>query len=42
MDWKLVEHFLPFGGVRIEDDVVCTADGPRDLTRPYIEGPRGV
>lgn len=42
VDWKLVEHFLPFGGVRIEDDVVCTADGPRDLTRPYIEGPRGV
>jgi Xaa-Pro dipeptidase len=41
VDWPLVDHLTPHGGVRIEDNVVCTARGPRDLTRPLIEGPRG-
>ncbi len=42
IDWRLVDRLLPHGGVRIEDNVVCNGDGPRDLTRSLIEGPRGV
>jgi Xaa-Pro dipeptidase len=42
IDWKLVDRLAGCGGVRIEDNVVCTAGGSRDLTRPLIEGPRGV
>nr|WP_295081668.1 Xaa-Pro dipeptidase [uncultured Roseateles sp.] len=34
VDWSLVAHLSRFGGVRIEDDVVCSADGaPENLTR---------
>jgi len=33
VDWARVETFLPCGGIRIEDDVLCTADDPRNLTR---------
>lgn len=33
VDWDKVEAFRPFGGVRIEDDVVCTGDTPVNLTR---------
>lgn len=36
-DWQLIDRLLPLGGVRIEDDVLCTADGFEDLTRKYIE-----
>ena len=36
-DWKLIDELLPLGGVRIEDDVYCTADGYEDLTRRFIE-----
>lgn len=35
--WDLIEELLPLGGVRIEDDVLCTADGYEDLTRRFIE-----
>jgi Xaa-Pro dipeptidase len=35
-DWKLVDQLAPFGGVRVEDDVLVTADGFRNLTRPLI------
>jgi hypothetical protein len=28
-----VDAFRPFGGIRIEDDVVCTDDAPLNLTR---------
>jgi hypothetical protein len=28
-----IEHFRQFGGIRIEDDVVCTAGAPENLTR---------
>lgn len=42
VDWKMVEHLAPFGGVRIEDDVYCTEFGPEDLTRRYIPGPRDL
>ncbi|MEO6263910.1 MAG: Xaa-Pro dipeptidase [Luteimonas sp.] len=33
VDWTRVDAFRPFGGIRIEDDVVCTEDVPVNLTR---------
>jgi Xaa-Pro dipeptidase len=33
VDWKRVEELRPFGGIRIEDNVVVQAQGPRNLTR---------
>jgi Xaa-Pro dipeptidase len=33
IDWTLVEALRPFGGIRIEDNVVALPDGPRNLTR---------
>jgi len=33
IDWAKVDHFRQFGGIRIEDDVVCTAAAPENLTR---------
>jgi Xaa-Pro dipeptidase len=33
LDWKAIEALRPFGGVRIEDDVVVGASGIRNLTR---------
>ncbi len=33
IDWARVDAFRPFGGIRIEDDVVCTDDAPINLTR---------
>ena len=33
VDWQRVAEFMPYGGVRIEDDVVAGADGPENLTR---------
>jgi Xaa-Pro dipeptidase len=33
VDWSRVEAFHPFGGIRIEDDVVCTDAAPLNLTR---------
>lgn len=35
-DWKLIDELSPLGGIRIEDDVVVTGDGHRNLTRKYI------
>lgn len=32
-DWKLIDELTPLGGIRIEDDVLATAKGPRNLTR---------
>lgn len=34
IDWRQVERFKPYGGVRIEDDVVATTAEPENLTRP--------
>lgn len=33
VDWNRIEYFRPFGGIRIEDDVVCTDAAPLNLTR---------
>lgn len=33
VDWKRIDAFRPYGGIRIEDDVVCTGDAPINLTR---------
>ncbi len=33
IDWRAVEHFKPYGGIRIEDDVACTEGEPENLTR---------
>lgn len=33
VDWDRVESLGRFGGIRIEDDVVCTSDEPENLTR---------
>lgn len=33
VDWNRVEAFKPYGGIRIEDDVVCTDGAPLNLTR---------
>ena len=32
VNWKKVESFLDFGGIRIEDDIVVTSKGPVSLT----------
>lgn len=33
VDWARIDAFKPFGGIRIEDDVVCTDAAPVNLTR---------
>ena len=33
VDWNRVDVFKPYGGIRIEDDVVCTDGAPINLTR---------
>jgi Xaa-Pro dipeptidase len=33
VDWAKVDAFRPYGGIRIEDDVVCTNGEPENLTR---------
>jgi Xaa-Pro dipeptidase len=33
IDWARVDAFRPYGGIRIEDDVVCTNGEPENLTR---------
>jgi Xaa-Pro dipeptidase len=39
VDWALVDALAPFGGIRIEDDLVVTDDPARpvdNLTRPHL------
>ena len=39
VDWARVDAFRPYGGIRIEDDVVCTEGAPVNLTRDgFAEG----
>lgn len=33
INWKQVERFKPYGGIRIEDNVACTQGEPENLTR---------
>ncbi len=33
INWQQVEYLRPFGGIRIEDDLVVTAQGSENLTR---------
>jgi Xaa-Pro dipeptidase len=33
IDWARVDAFRQYGGIRIEDDVVCTEGAPENLTR---------
>jgi Xaa-Pro dipeptidase len=33
IDWAVVEQLRPFGGIRIEDNVVATNGAPENLTR---------
>ncbi len=34
VDWARVDAFRPYGGIRIEDEVLCTDGEPQNLTRP--------
>ena len=34
IDWARVDAFRPYGGIRIEDEVLCTGGDPLNLTRP--------
>ncbi len=36
IDWKLVEELLPYGGIRIEDEVCPTATGAYNITREFL------
>lgn len=36
IDWPTVESLMPFGGIRIEDNVQITASGCINLTRPAL------
>ena len=38
VDWGRVDAFRPYGGIRIEDDVVCTDGAPINLTREAFAG----
>lgn len=35
-NWKLIDELTPFGGIRIEDNVLITKSGHRNLTREHL------
>ena len=35
-NWALIDELTPCGGIRIEDNLLVTADGHRNLTRPHL------
>ncbi len=36
INWDLLETLIPYGGIRIEDDLVTRKSGPENLTRPFL------
>ena len=36
IDWETIDALIPLGGIRVEDNVVVTESGPRNLTREYL------
>jgi Xaa-Pro dipeptidase len=36
IDWALVDELTPCGGIRIEDNLLVTKTGHRNLTRPHL------
>jgi Xaa-Pro dipeptidase len=36
-DWPLIDRLTACGGIRIEDNLVVTADGHRNLTRQFLD-----
>lgn len=38
IDWGAIDELRPFGGIRIEDNVLVEAAGPRNLTREAFAG----
>ncbi len=38
INWEKIGEFHKYGGIRIEDDVVCTNDAPENLTRDAFAG----
>ena len=35
-NWELIAELMPMGGIRIEDDVLVTNTGGRNLTREHL------
>lgn len=35
-NWELIDRLMPLGGIRIEDDILATKDGNRNLTRQFL------
>ncbi len=35
-DWQLIDELTPCGGIRIEDNLLVTSSGHRNLTRPHL------
>ncbi len=42
INWKRVDEFRPFGGIRIEDNVLCTTGEAENLTRPVFLSQAGA
>jgi Xaa-Pro dipeptidase len=41
VNWALVDRLLPYGGIRIEDNVIVRASGVENLTREAFAGASG-
>jgi Xaa-Pro dipeptidase len=37
VNWAQVEALIPYGGIRIEDNILVTCSGSRNLSRPALE-----
>ena len=35
-NWKQIDELMPSGGMRIEDNIVVTENGARNITRPFL------